>query len=95
MIRAGSVDDLHVGKWSVHLVRTGDTYGRTGSLTHDDPTPLVEFYDTTDGQMVTRYYADTLLDVTGGLSLNGGVPEWTVSAEDMRVVVDWLKRETS
>lgn len=61
--------------------------------------PQVEFYDlrhphTPDGQFTGAcYYLDTLLeDPTGyGLSLYGGVDEWTVDAEAMVIVRTWLR----
>jgi hypothetical protein len=58
---------------------------------------MVEFYDTRYphtqyGQFVSRYYVDTILDGSDcGLCLDGGVPSWTVSAEDMKTVRSFLK----
>lgn len=66
--------------------------------------PLVEFYDMTKnteqgGQFVSRYYMSTLLgmDESGtplsdmnALSLDGGVPSWTVAGTDLQNVTDWL-----
>lgn len=61
---------------------------------------LVEFYDlryphTPDGQFVSRYYVDTLLrDIRGHeLDLDGGIDDWTVDADTMRVVLGWLRNQ--
>jgi hypothetical protein len=87
---------ITVDKFNVRVVNTGDKYGRDFCLTNDKA-PMVEFYDTRYphtqyGQFVSRYYVDTLLERdTGGLCLDGGVPSWTVSAEDMATVRNFLK----
>ena len=83
-------------RFNVRIVRHGDAYGLNDALTHDGA-PMVEFYDrrhmhTPRGQFVTRYYAHTLLDrPIGGLTLDGGVPAWTVGADDMRLVLAYLR----
>ena len=62
--------------------------------------PLVEFYDAEQsvkkfgpmGQFVTRYYASTLLEKPfAALALDLGIPEWTVNAEEAKVVSAWLR----
>lgn len=90
---------LNVGKYNVRVVQTGDKYGRNDCLTNDKQ-PLVEFYDSRydqsdfmgRGQFVSRYYVDTILDgeYPNGLWLYGGEPEWTVSADEMRQVKQYL-----
>ena len=82
------------GHFNVRILRKGEKYGLEDCLTHKERKPLVEFYDYRHrddkewkrGQFVSRYYAETILkhDLNFGLSLDGGVPEWTVSAESMR-----------
>lgn len=53
------------------------------------------------GQFVSRYYMDTLLGTDSlklgvpirdmpALNLDGGVPAWTVSGNDLKLVADWL-----
>lgn len=85
----------------VRLVIKGDHYGKGGLLTHDGDMPLVEFFDNDfdhepwlgiRAQFVSRYYISTLLesDPYRGLCLDGGVPKWTLSAEEMREVRSWL-----
>jgi hypothetical protein len=59
---------------------------------------LVAFYDTRYehtplGQFVSRYYVDTILKGTAGLCLDGGVPEWTISAAGMARVREHLQWE--
>lgn len=84
------------------IVRTGDRYGHNGMLTHNEPRPMVEFYDTRfdferwtgcRGQFVSRYYAETLASVDGGLCLDGGIPEWSVDAIGMAFVRETIKGE--
>ena len=93
---------ITVNKFNVRVVTKGEKYGRDFCLTHDGDKPLVEFYDaryphTEFGQFVSRYYVETILGddgygpKDGGLSLDGGIPEWTVPASDMDTVRDWLK----
>jgi hypothetical protein len=93
---------ITVSKFNVRVVNQGDKYGRDFCLTHDGDKPLVEFYDaryphTEFGQFVSRYYVSTILgtdgygDAKGGLSLDGGIPEWTVSAQDMDTVRNFLQ----
>jgi len=60
--------------------------------------PTVRFYDarythTPDGQFITEYYAETLLEGSNGLDLQGGVPAWKVDKENMDAVREWLKNE--
>ena len=90
---------LKVGKYNVRIVNAGDKYGRNDCLTNDKQ-PLVEFYDSRydqadfmgRGQFVSRYYVDTIVrgEYPGGLSLDGGIPEWTVSADEMCQVKQYL-----
>lgn len=96
---------ITVDKFNVRIVRKGDRYGRDYCLTHDEDKPLVEFYDnryphTEDGQFISRYYVETILGTdrygrgTGGLCLDGGVPSWTVSEQDMDTVREYLREQT-
>lgn len=86
--------------FNVRVILKGERYGLDDCLVHRDADPLIEFYDARYagskgfgplGQHVTSYHASTLTDVTGGLMLNGGVPEWTVDAAAMRPVVEMAK----
>jgi hypothetical protein len=97
---------ITVSKFNVRVVNKGDKYGRDFVLINDSDKPLVEFYDaryphTEFGQFVSRYYVSTILGTDGygraegGLSLHGGIPEWTVSAEDMATVRNFLKEVTA
>mgnify|MGYP006275864341 CR=1 FL=1 len=88
---------LTLSRFNVRVVRTGDAYGLNDCLINDDA-PLVEFYDhrhmhTPRGQFVSRYFVSTILERADGLGLmlDGGVPAWTVSADDMRLVVAYLR----
>lgn len=93
---------LKLGKWNVRIVNTGDNYGLNMCLLNVKA-PMVEFYDvryphTQYGQFVSRYYISTILsqdsrggEYSNGLCLDGRVPAWHVSAEDMAQVVTFLK----
>ena len=87
---------ITVDKFNVRIVNKGDKYGLNDCLVNDEK-PMVEFYDTRYphtqyGQFVSRYYVETILDGSEcGLCLDGGVPSWTVSAEDMKTVRNFLK----
>jgi hypothetical protein len=92
---------LKLGIWNVRIVNIGDQYG--GWRLPNDKAPMVEFYDnryphTDYGQFVSRYYISTILsqdsrggEYSNGLCLDGGVPAWQVSAEDMAQVITFLK----
>lgn len=84
--------------FNVVRVQKGDRYGRNGVLVHEEDDPLIEFYDARHahaehGQFVSRYYETTLLEraiAGGGLLLDGGVPEWQVSEENITQVAQWI-----
>jgi len=69
-----------------------------GLTTEESVTPIVEFYDTRregspfGGYFVSRYFVSMLLrrNATGGLNLQGDVPEWSISARTMEIVRSWL-----
>ena len=92
---------MKIDKYHVRVVRSGDRYGLNFCLTHDKDEPLVEFCDsryphTKHGQFVSRYYLSTILEMGDtGLCLDGGEPEWEVSAEDMAAVRAWLELEVA
>ncbi len=86
--------------WVVRLLFSGMAFGLEFKLVHAGK-PVVEFYDaryehTPYGQFVSRYYADTLFEgmqdkPTRGLCLDGGVPEWVLSAEALFRAQKWAK----
>ena len=83
-------------RFNIKIIHTGGAYGRNDCVTNDG-SPLIEFYDpryqhTPHGQFVSRYSVSTIMDHTGGLCLDGGVPEWTVSAADMAEIRAWLRK---
>ncbi len=91
---------IQVEGFNVRIVDEGDWYGRDDCLEHNGD-PMVEFYDAKQdpakfgrrGQFVTLYYLHDLLatDFPQGLSLDGGVPAWSISPKGMRDVVRYLK----
>jgi hypothetical protein len=91
-----------VEKFNVRIVNTGDKYGRNDCLVNDK-SAMVEFYDSryTDGdfadrgQFVARYYITTLLEGSqypNGLCLDGGIPAWSVSADGMKEVLEYIQQ---
>jgi hypothetical protein len=91
-----------VEKFNVRIVNTGDKYGRNDCLVNDKGA-MVEFYDSryTDsdfadrGQFVARYYVVTLLEDShypNGLCLDGGIPAWSVSADGMKEVLEYIQQ---
>lgn len=87
------------GRWYVIVTSKGERYGSNLKRKHTVNT--VVFYDTDVdwdkyeypyGQHVTSYNLDTVLGVNGRLCLDFSIPTWTVSAEDMREIKDWLLR---
>lgn len=93
---------FQVEKYNIRIVNTGDKYGRDDCLTNEKE-QMVEFYDRRfdhkssmgRGQFVSRYYTNTILsgEYPDGLCLDGGIPEWTVSAEGMKQVVEYLRQQ--
>lgn len=91
------------GNFNVRILRQGESYGLCDCLTHEERKPLVEFYDYRHrnnqewkrGQFVSRYYAETILehDPNNALSLDGGIPAWTVPPASMREILAWLLQE--
>ena len=80
--------------FNVRRVNIDEKYGLNNCLNNDTANVLIEFYDaryqhTPYGQFISRYYAKTLKDHQGGLSLQGDVPEWQIDAENMKKVVAW------
>jgi hypothetical protein len=91
-----------VEKFNVRIVNTGDKYGRNDCLVNDK-SAMVEFYDSryTDGdfaergQFVSRYYITTLLEGSqypNGLCLDGGIPAWSVSADGMKEILEYIQQ---
>lgn len=93
---------IQVDKFNVRIVNTGDKYGRDDCLTNEKE-QLVEFYDNRfdhkswmgRGQFVNRYLTSTILngEYPNGLSLDLGITAWTVSAEGMKQVVEFLRQQ--
>jgi hypothetical protein len=88
-----------VGKWTVKVVPPSDSRRKTGHADLDSDS-IVQFFDNSqsrevfgeDGQFVSSYYLQTLLEHKGeGLCLDGGVPAWTVGANDYAFVRKCLK----
>jgi hypothetical protein len=97
--------------YNVRLVEQGEQYGRNGCLTHDDPRPVVEFYDATYagkvpdefsghlGQFVSRYFLFTLEETEWRtmrvLDLDGGIPEWKVTGQSVADALNTIRAEVT
>jgi hypothetical protein len=89
---------IRVGIFNVRIIQRGDKWGRDDCLTWDDE-PAVELYDSRynkgfgpRGQFITHYYIRTLIKHSNrALALALGIPEWTVTAEEMRDVLRYLR----
>jgi hypothetical protein len=82
--------------WIVRLVRPSETYGNL--VVNDSHDSLILFYDsrykhTPYGQFVSSYCAQTLMNHTDGLCLDGGEPKWVLSSISMNQVKRWLNSE--
>jgi hypothetical protein len=88
------INDIYTD-FCVRLVKKNQPYGLLFRLTHLKDEPLVEFFDmrydhTILGQFVTRYGFATVADSNGGLILDGGIPDWSVTEANMDKVRAWL-----
>ncbi len=91
---------IQIEGFNVRIVEDGDYCGREDCLLHEGD-PLVEFYDSKAdpakfgrrGQFVSRYYLHTILgeDYPHGLSLDGGVPAWSISRLGMQEVKRYIR----
>lgn len=71
-------------------IKKSDTEGRDSVNFYDTRYDFTEY-----GQFVTSYYAFTLLeggDYSRGLSLDAGVETWDVSSENMKEILEWLRK---
>lgn len=88
-------------EFNIHVVFEGDRYGRDDCLLHDKKDPFIEFYDARydfdkHGQFVTRYLLSSLMKSRdklerAGLLLDGGIPNWKLSASNMRGLYRYLE----
>ena len=86
--------ESHGIRFKVVLVRPTDA-----DAPHWIQRPTVRFYDTRyphteHGQHISDYYVDTVLAGDAGINLAGGVPDWHVDADAMRIVRIWLRSQT-
>lgn len=92
--------------FNVRMVFQGQHYGNhlMTQLTHEEDDPLIEFYDASTvsnnglGEFVERYRSKTLIDYIKSnfrvINLDGGVPEWDISVENLKEVLEWAELET-
>ena len=89
--------------FNIRVVFEGDRYGRNLCLTHKESEPMVEFYDadhkfTEWGQFVSRYCLSTIVNgekrlCENGLCLDGGVPAWRLTGDQMKEAFETIKAE--
>lgn len=89
-------------EFDVRIVKVGDAYGLNDCLVNDClvndyDEPMVEFYDlknSPEGYFVSSYLVSTLVedrDSRYGLSLDGASDEWSLNADNMNDVVEFVK----
>jgi len=82
--------------WNVRVIGTGQKYGLNNCLVNDSIMPMVEFYDcrymlTQWGQFVSRYYLAQIFELqNSGLNLDGGIDDWSVSANTIEEIKSYL-----
>lgn len=77
--------------FAFEIVRDGERYGVTGNLVHTGD-PLIAFYDADTGQMISRYYFDSVntperRSGRQGLNLEGSVPAWTIDGHTLATML--------
>lgn len=88
-------------EWLVVLVRIGQRYGRheeqTGLRYFVASEPMVEFWDTRHdhdrdhhAQFVSRYFATSILNCSGGITLDTGSGDWWIGPDVLKRVQAWL-----
>lgn len=85
------VDPESGREWEVAFIPadTANPYAPMGSTYDDD---CVAFFDATGNQYFgASYFVDTFMEHQGGLSLMGGEPVWSLSADAVNQVKGWLK----
>lgn len=92
-------------RFLARVLRKGTPYGLNNALVWDDDRAGVEFYDTRYahtrfGQFTGgRYFVETILgddrygSGVGGINLDAGVADWSLSADATDLVRDWLRWE--
>jgi hypothetical protein len=45
------------------------------------------------GQFVSSYYTKTFLEIQSGLNMQGGVPNWTLDAENVQKVQEFIREQ--
>jgi len=95
--------DIHgvAGPMRVILLDAGEDNPNFPAATEPNKA-IVEFYDgryqhTPDGQFVSRYYADTLLEKrhpTQGLDLMGYEESWKIDGRTYGLVRNWIEYHT-
>jgi hypothetical protein len=85
------------------IIAPGEPYGSNPDVLNKDREAIVEFYDTRyahceHGQLVSRYYASTLLEdspekSSRGLNMQGGVGAWQIDGDHFSFVASWLSNK--
>jgi hypothetical protein len=85
-------------KFNVRFVKPGDNYGLNRALINSEKITLVEFYDAAyegfgeDGQFISRYHLDTIMECHGGIQLEGSIRDWYVSADNVFYVQLYIEQ---
>ena len=88
--------------WRMVVIRNGDFYGQplaNGRACINKQEAMIEFWDRRHkhdpehkAQFVSRYYLTTILNCGDGLILDGGVKDWQLCKESMRLCLRMLAK---
>lgn len=87
-------------KWKIRVVKKNERHGLNYKIVNNSADSIIEFYDMTQdeeafpiGQFVSSYFWSTLSkqEFKAGLSLYGDVKSWTLTAESVNEIINWLK----
>lgn len=87
-------DRGYVNNWIARIVYDRGDHGSASEQLQErwDNTPIIELYSAESNQFISSYYCPTFLEDKNGnaLSLDGGVPAWTLTYDDLGEIQDWV-----
>ncbi|MBU3173311.1 hypothetical protein [Clostridium estertheticum] len=105
MARLMFVQNFDERQFAVRVISKGDKWGRNRSLTFDNDTKVIEFYDVTYagtseyydelGQFVTSYNLSTIMEIDNynrALSLIDYEKVWSIDGCNIYQIQEWIKK---
>lgn len=84
-------------KWKVRVIQKGQSYGNMYKINNTKKN-IVEFYDLDcdfekfpEGQAVSSYYLDNIIEHNSSLDLVWGSEKWYISRENLKQIQQWLQ----